>query len=109
MVTGGLTVTLLVGIVGFACGATVLVVDGAMSEVGCGVVCPAGGLAGRPAATEEDLTKAGPGDEAMTLAMPEDTPNQATAVAVAVPSAQVVIAMDRRTSTSVHRLQCVLG
>jgi hypothetical protein len=40
---------------------------------------------------------AGPGEDAVTPAMTDDTANHATAVAVAVPSAQVVIANDRRT------------
>lgn len=83
--------------------AVVAVVTELAGDVGGGDAWPAGGwLIGRPAATEADLTKVGAVDEAVTLAMPEDTPNQATAVAVAVPSAQVVIAMDRRTTSSVH-------
>jgi hypothetical protein len=56
------------------------------------------GLAERPpSATDEDRARDGPDADAVTLAMTDDTANHATAVAVAVPSDQVVIASDRRT------------
>jgi hypothetical protein len=57
----------------------------------------AGNTGRRPAATDSLLVSGGPVEDAVTLAIPEDTPNHATAVAVAVPSAQVAIASDRRT------------
>lgn len=90
------TLTRLVGTGDGWGGAVVVVepgaVDGAVAGAPACVV-----TTGRRVPTDADFATDGSDDDAVTLAMPEDTPNHAIAVAVAVPSTQVDIANDRRT------------
>jgi hypothetical protein len=94
-------------------GGRVVVVAAGLGGSGCAGVAAGpfrpGAGSGRAAARGEERASDGPVAVAVTLAMTDDTPNHATAVAVAVPSAQVVIAADGRTGWSVHRARCAPG